>query len=342
MHLSEDHRLTRDAVRQYARERIAPHAARWDRERAFPREALDGLARLGAMGMTVPERWGGAGLDSLSLALAIEEIAAADGATSTIVAVQNSLVCGILAAFGDDTQKERFLRPLAQGRRIGCFCLTEAHAGSDAAAIRTRATRDADGAWTLRGDKQFITSGATADIALVFAVTDPAAGKRGISCFAVPTATPGYVVARVEEKLGQHASDTAQLRFEDCRVPADHLVGAEGQGLRIALGNLEAGRIGIAAQAVGMAQAALDAALQGPAGAGGRRHTTLVIAHRLSTVQRADRILVLEQGRIVEQGRHAGLVAAGGAYARLAALQFGGADRDGDGARSGDGSACGT
>jgi alkylation response protein AidB-like acyl-CoA dehydrogenase len=262
MHLSEDHRLTRDAVRQYARERIAPHAARWDRERAFPREALDGLAQLGAMGMTVPERWGGAGLDSLSLALAIEEIAAADGATSTIVAVQNSLVCGILAAFGDDTQKERFLRPLAQGRRIGCFCLTEAHAGSDAAAIRTRATRDADGAWTLRGDKQFITSGATADIALVFAVTDPAAGKRGISCFAVPTATPGYVVARVEEKLGQHASDTAQLRFEDCRVPADHLVGAEGQGLRIALGNLEAGRIGIAAQAVGMAQAALDAALR--------------------------------------------------------------------------------
>jgi alkylation response protein AidB-like acyl-CoA dehydrogenase len=262
MHLSEDHRLTRDAIRRYAQERIAPHAAQWDRERTFPRAALAGLAQLGALGMTVPERWGGAGLDSLSLALAIEEIAAADGATSTIVAVQNSLACGILAAFGDDAQKERFLRPLAQGRQIGCFCLTEAHTGSDAAAIRTRATRGADGAWTLRGDKQFITSGANADIAIVFAVTDPEAGKQGISCFVVPTATPGYVVARVEDKLGQHASDTAQLRFEDCRVPADHLVGAEGQGLRIALGNLEAGRIGIAAQAVGMAQAALDAALR--------------------------------------------------------------------------------
>ncbi|MEH3087745.1 MAG: acyl-CoA dehydrogenase family protein [Xylophilus ampelinus] len=262
MHLSEDHRLAREAIRQYARQEIAPHAARWDRERSFPRAALDGLGRLGAMGMAVPARWGGAGLDSLSLALALEEIAAADGATSTIVAVQNSLVCGILAAFGDDAQKERFLRPLAEGRLLGCFCLTEAHAGSDAAAIRTRAVRGADGGWTLRGDKQFITSGAHADLAIVFAVTDPAAGKRGVSCFLVPTATPGYVVARVEDKLGQHASDTAQLRFEDCRVPAGHLVGAEGQGLRIALGNLEAGRIGIAAQAVGMARAALEAALR--------------------------------------------------------------------------------
>ncbi len=227
----------------------------------FPREPLAELAALGVWGMVVPERWGGAALDYVSLAVALEEIAAGDGATSTILSVQNSLVCGILNRYGTDEQKERWLKGAASGALLGCFCLTEPHVGSDASAIKTRAVRDGD-AWVLNGVKQFITSGSNARIAIVFAVTDPAAGKRGISCFVVPTDTPGYVVARLEDKLGQRASDTAQILFEDCRIGADHLLGKEGDGYRIALSNLEAGRIGIAAQSVGMARAALEAALR--------------------------------------------------------------------------------
>jgi butyryl-CoA dehydrogenase len=261
MILTTEHEMIRDSVRAYVRDHIAPHAARWDRERIFPREALQGLAALGVLGMTVPEEWGGAGLDTLSLVLALEEIAAGDGATSTIVSVQNSLACGIPAAFGSAAQKERYLKPLARGEMLGCFCLTEPHVGSDASAIRTRAVRDGD-AWVLDGVKQFITTGKEADVAIVFAVTDASAGKRGISCFLVPTVTPGYVVARLEEKLGQNASDTAQIVLESCRVPADHLLGGEGEGYRIALANLETGRIGIAAQSIGMARAAFEAALR--------------------------------------------------------------------------------
>jgi hypothetical protein len=210
--------------------------------------------------MVVPEAWGGAGLDYVSLAVAIEEIAAGDGATSTILSVQNSLVCGILNRYGSDAQKARWLKGAASGELLGCFCLTEPHVGSDAAAIKTRAVKDGN-EWVLNGVKQFITSGKHAKIAIVFAVTDPAAGRKGISCFCVPTDSQGYVVARLEEKLGQHASDTAQILFEDCRIPADCLLGAEGDGYRIALSNLEAGRIGIAAQSVGMARAALEAAV---------------------------------------------------------------------------------
>jgi alkylation response protein AidB-like acyl-CoA dehydrogenase len=247
-------------MRDFARSELAPNAARWDREHHFPRDELRRLGELGALGMVVPERWGGAGLDYVSLAVALEEIAAGDGATSTIVSVQNSVVCGPLNAFGSDAQKERYLEPLARGEQLGCFCLTEPHVGSDAGAIATRAERDADG-WVLNGVKQFITTGANADVAVVFAVTDRAAGKRGISAFVVETRTPGYVVARVEEKMGQRASDTAQILFENCRVPAGSLLGREGEGYRIALANLEAGRIGIAAQAVGMARAACEAAL---------------------------------------------------------------------------------
>ncbi|NTV11660.1 MAG: acyl-CoA dehydrogenase, partial [Zoogloea sp.] len=216
---------------------------------------------LGALGMVVPEEWGGAGMDYVSLVLALEEIAAGDGATSTIVSVQNSLACGITLKYGSQKQKEEWLKPLARGEKLGCFCLTEPHVGSDAAAIRTTAVRDGD-EWVLNGVKQFITTGKNGDVAIVFAVTDKAAGKKGISCFLVPTATPGYIVARIEDKLGQHASDTAQILFENCRVPADALLGAEGEGYRIALSNLEAGRIGIASQSVGMARAALEAAVK--------------------------------------------------------------------------------
>ena len=260
MMLDEDQRLVRDTLRQYSRERLAPGAAVRDRSGEFPAEALAELAALGAWGVVVPEPWGGAGLDYVALAVAIEEIAAGDGAISTILSVQNSLVCGILAKYGDDAQKRRWLRGAASGGLLGCFCLTEPHVGSDAAAIRTRATK-VSGGWTLNGVKQFITSGRNARIAIVFAVTDPAAGRKGISCFCVPTDTPGYVVARVEDKMGQRASDTAQILFEDCHVAADGLLGAEGDGYRIALSNLEAGRIGIAAQSVGMARAALEAAV---------------------------------------------------------------------------------
>jgi alkylation response protein AidB-like acyl-CoA dehydrogenase len=259
--LNDEQRLIRDTLREFASEKLAPNAAQWDRDSTFPRGALAELAQLGVWGMAVPEQWGGAGLDYLTLAVALEEIAVGDGSTSTIMSVQNSLVCGILNKYGTDAQKQRWLRGAATGELLGCFCLTEPHTGSDAATIMTRATRTESG-WVLNGVKQFITSGSNAQIAIVFAVTDPAAGKKGISCFCVPTETKGYVVARLEDKLGQHASDTAQILFEDCRIPADHLLGNAGDGYRIALSNLEAGRIGIASQSVGMARAALEAAVR--------------------------------------------------------------------------------
>ena len=260
MLLTAEQKLVEDTMRAFARDELAPHAAAWDRDHVFPREALRALGRLGALGVVVPEQWGGAQLDYVSLAVALEEIAAGDGATSTIVGVQNSVVCGPIAAFGSDAQKTRYLRALARGEQLGCFCLTEPHTGSDASAIATRAERRGD-RYVLNGVKQFITTGKNADVAIVFAVTDRNAGKKGISAFVVETKTPGYVVARVEEKLGQRASDTAQIVFEDCAVPVSNLLGREGDGYRIALANLEGGRIGIAAQAVGMARAALEAAL---------------------------------------------------------------------------------
>ena len=260
MLLTEEQRLVRDTIRAFAQTELGPNAARWDREHHFPRAALHALGALGALGMVVPERYGGAGMDYVSLAVALEEIAAGDGATSTIVSVQNSVVCGPLNAFGTDAQKEKYLKPLARGERFGCFCLSEPHVGSDAGAITTRAEKQGEH-WILNGVKQFITTGKNADVAIVFAVTDKTSGKKGISGFVVDTSTPGFVVARVEEKLGQRASDTAQIVFENCRVPVANLLGREGNGYRIALANLEAGRIGIAAQAVGMARAALEAAL---------------------------------------------------------------------------------
>ncbi|GAB1461401.1 MAG: acyl-CoA dehydrogenase [Thauera sp.] len=261
MILTQEQELIRDSMRAFAQERLAPFAAEWDRNHTFPREALNELAELGALGMVVPEEWGGAGMDYMSLVLALEEIAAGDGATSTIVSVQNSLPCGILNRFGSDAQKDAWLKPLARGEKLGCFCLTEPHVGSDASAIRTSAVRDGN-EWVLNGVKQFITTGKYADVAIVFAVTDKAAGKKGITCFLVPASAPGYQVGRIEEKMGQKASDTTQILFEDCRIPADSVIGAEGEGYRIALSNLEAGRIGIAAQCLGMARAALEAAVK--------------------------------------------------------------------------------
>ncbi|HJV80633.1 acyl-CoA dehydrogenase family protein [Noviherbaspirillum sp.] len=260
MVLSEQHEMIRDALRSFAQERLAPNAARWDKEHHFPKDELQGLAALGAFGVAVPEELGGAGLDYLSLALVLEEIAAGDGGTSTIISVNNCPVCSIAMMYANDAQKEQWLKPLARGEMLGAFCLTEPHVGSDAAALRTTATRDGDH-YVLNGVKQFITSGKYADVAIVMAVTDKAAGKRGISAFWVPTDTPGYVVARLEEKLGQHSSDTAQILFDNCRIPAQNLIGDEGQGYKIALSGLEGGRIGIASQSVGMARAAFDAAL---------------------------------------------------------------------------------
>ncbi len=260
MLLSEDHRAVQDAVRAYVQAEIAPRAAAWDKSHHFPAAELQGLAALGCYGVAVPAELGGAGLDYLSLALILEEIAAGDGATSTVVSVNNCPVCSILLAFGNADQQQRFLRPLARGEMLGAFCLTEPHAGSQADGLRTTATRDGDD-YVLNGVKQFITSGKNGDVAIVMAVTDKAAGKKGISAFLVPTSTPGYTVARIEDKMGQHASDTAQINFDHCRVPAANLLGEEGMGLRIALSGLEGGRIGIASQCVGMARAAFEAAL---------------------------------------------------------------------------------
>lgn len=260
MLLNQEQEMIRDSMRTFAQERLAPFAAQWDREHIFPTEAVQELGELGAMGMVVPEEWGGAGMDYMSLVLALEEIAAGDGATSTIVSVQNSLACGITLKYGTTAQKQEWLIPLASGKKLGCFCLTEPHTGSDAAALTTRAERDGDN-FILNGVKQFITTGKHAHVAIVFAVTDKLAGKKGISCFLVPTSTPGFLVGRTEDKMGQHASDTVQILFENCRIPASALLGQEGEGYKIALSNLEAGRIGIAAQSVGMARAALEAAV---------------------------------------------------------------------------------
>ncbi|WP_087863625.1 acyl-CoA dehydrogenase family protein [Comamonas thiooxydans] len=261
MLLNQDQEMIRDALRDFVREQITPHAARWDKEHEFPKDVHQGLAALGAYGICVPEELGGAGLDYVSLALVLEEIAAGDGGTSTVISVTNCPVNAILMKYGNAGQQEQWLRPLAQGQMLGAFCLTEPHVGSDASALRTTAVRDG-GDYVINGVKQFITSGKNGDVAIVIAVTDKAAGKKGMSAFIVPTGNPGYQVARLEDKLGQHSSDTAQINFENCRIPAANLIGAEGEGYRIALSALEGGRIGIAAQSVGMARAAFECALQ--------------------------------------------------------------------------------
>jgi butyryl-CoA dehydrogenase len=272
MLLSTDQEAIREAVRAFAQAELWPHAAKWDKEHHFPKDAHRGLAELGAYGICVPESLGGAGLDYVTLAVVLEEIAAGDGGTSTAISVTNCPVNAILMRYGNTQQQERWLRPLAAGQMLGVFCLTEPHVGSDASALRTTAVRVAastdgttaqkqGGDYVLNGVKQFITSGQNGQLAIVIAVTDKAAGKRGMSAFLVPTDTPGYVVARLEDKVGQHSSDTAQINFENCRIPAENLIGEEGEGYKIALSALEGGRIGIAAQSIGMARSAFECAL---------------------------------------------------------------------------------
>jgi alkylation response protein AidB-like acyl-CoA dehydrogenase len=306
--LNEAQRQVRDTARQFAQRELAPTAAERDRVPRFPREAFARMGKLGMLGMTVPAEFGGAGTDHVSYALAVMEIAAADGATSTSFQVHNSLVCLPILRHGTPEQKERYLRPLARGEQLGAFCLTEPGAGSDAAAITTRA-RKIGNKFVLNGAKQFITSGKSADLALVFAVTDPAAGKSGISAFIVPTRTPGYSVVRVEQTMGQRSSDHCQIDFEDCEVLPDQMLGEEGQGLKIALGNLEGGRIGVAAQSVGMARAAYDAALNYAK----ERHTfgKPIIEHQaiafgladMATSLQAAELMVLNAARLRDAGQ---------------------------------------
>ena len=259
MQLTEEQQLIQDMAKSFAQEQIKPYAGEWDQKGIFPKEALAQMGQLGFMGMLIPEEWGGSGTGTLAYVLALEEVAAADGATSTIMSVHNSVGCVPILKIGTEQQKQQFLVPLAQGEMIGAFALTEPHTGSDAAAIKTRAIKDGEH-YIINGSKQFITSGHNAGMIIVFAVTDPSAGKKGISAFLVPRNTPGYEVIRVEEKLGLHASDTCQIALTDVRIHESLRLGAEGEGLKIALANLEGGRIGIAAQAVGFARAALEEA----------------------------------------------------------------------------------
>ncbi|WP_406821566.1 acyl-CoA dehydrogenase [Pseudomonas sp. KnCO4] len=259
MLVTDEQQQIADAVRAFAQERLKPFAEQWDKEHRFPKEAIAEMAELGLFGMLVPEQWGGSDTGYVAYAMALEEIAAGDGACSTIMSVHNSVGCVPILRFGSEQQKAQFLAPLASGAMLGAFALTEPQAGSDASSLKTRARLDGDH-YVLNGSKQFITSGQNAGVVIVFAVTDPDAGKRGISAFIVPTDSPGYQVARVEDKLGQHASDTCQIVFDNVRVPLVNRLGAEGEGYKIALANLEGGRIGIAAQAVGMARAAFEVA----------------------------------------------------------------------------------
>ncbi|MFJ4397023.1 acyl-CoA dehydrogenase [Pseudomonas sp. NPDC089396] len=259
MLVTDEQQQIADAVREFAQERLRPFAEQWDKAHRFPREAIDEMAALGLFGMLVPEQYGGSDTGYVAYAMALEEIAAGDGACSTIMSVHNSVGCVPILKFGSEQQKQQFLTPLASGAMLGAFALTEPQAGSDASSLKTRARLDGDH-YVLNGSKQFITSGQNAGVVIVFAVTDPDAGKRGITAFIVPTDTPGYQVARVEEKLGQHASDTCQIVFDNVRVPVAYRLGEEGQGYKIALANLEGGRIGIASQSVGMARAAFEVA----------------------------------------------------------------------------------
>lgn len=296
MKLTDEQCLIRDSVRDYVQNRIAPHAAEWDKTGHFPAEQLKEMGELGLFGMVIPEQWGGSDTGYVGFALALEEVAAGDGACSTILSVTNSVVCGSLLGFASEYLKTRYLKPLASGQMLGCFCLTEAQAGSDASAIKTRATRDGDD-YVLNGSKTFITSGKNAQVAIVFAVTDPQAGKKGITAFVVPTDNPGYQVGTIEQKMGQHASDTAQVFFKDCRIPVDHRLGDEGDGYKIALMNLESGRIGIGAQSVGMARAAYEIAL----GYAKQRETfgKPIIEHQAVAFRLADMATQLEAAHLM-------------------------------------------
>jgi len=260
MLLTEQQQMIRNMARSFAQERLAPYAAEWDKTCYFPKAELHEMGKLGFLGITVPEEWGGAGADAVSMACVLEELAAGEAATSTIVSGHNSVSCMPIAQFGTPEQKERFLKPMARGEWIGAFALTEAHGGSDAGALTTRAVKSGS-RYIINGSKQFITTGKNGDICIVFAKTHPERGSKGISAFIVPITTPGYKVIRVESKMGQRASDTCQIAFEDMEIPAGNLLGQEGEGYKIALANLESGRIGIASQAVGIARSAYEVAV---------------------------------------------------------------------------------
>ncbi len=258
--LTPDQRMIRDMARDYAQNELRPHAAEWDKAGWIPDSTITQMGELGLLGMVVPEEWGGSYTDYVAYALAVEEISAGESATGTLMSVHNSVGCGPILKYGTEAQKKQWLPDLASGHAIGSFCLTEPHAGSEANNLRTRAVLEGD-EWVLNGAKQFVTNGKRAKMAIVFAVTDPELGKKGLSAFIVPTSTPGFIVDRVEHKLGIRASDTCAITLENCRIPADNLLGLRGKGLAIALSNLEGGRIGIAAQSVGIARAAFEAAL---------------------------------------------------------------------------------
>jgi alkylation response protein AidB-like acyl-CoA dehydrogenase len=257
---TDEQRMIRDSARDFALQELKPHASQWEKDGWIADSAVVKLGELGLLGMMVPDEWGGSYTDYIAYALAVEEIAAGDAATAALVSVHSSVGCGPILKYGDTQQKQRYLTEMAQGRIIGCFCLTEPQAGSEAHNLKTRAVLDG-GTWVLNGTKQFITNGKRAKIAIVFAVTDPELGKKGLSAFIVPTDTPGFIAGSPERKLGIRASDTCAITFDNCRIGADCLLGLRGKGLSIALSNLEGGRIGIAAQAIGIARAAFDASL---------------------------------------------------------------------------------
>lgn len=308
MELTSEQSMIRDMAREFAREKLMPGAAERDTSKRFPKAEIAEMGKLGLLGMLVPEQYGGSGSDYVSLALAIAEIAAADGGASTVVSVQNSLICTALLRYGSEEQKQKFLIPAARGEMLGAFCLTEPQAGSDASSLATSAKKDGD-SYVLNGTKQFISNGKNGDVAIVFAVTDKSAGKAGISAFLVPTNTPGYIVSSVEHKMGQHSSDTAQILFENARIPAANLLGKEGEGYTIALSNLEGGRIGIAAQALGLAQAAYYTATRYAherESFGKPIHQHQAVGFRLAdmaTQLEAARLMVLNAARLRDSGK---------------------------------------
>ena len=305
--LTEEQRMIRDMARDFAREQLAPHAGRWDKEGWIPDAIVAQMGELGLLGMVVPEEWGGTFSDYTSYAIAIEEVSVGCAATGGLMSVHNSVGCGPILAWGSEAQKKAWLPDLASGRKIGAFCLTEPQAGSEANNLKTRAALK-DGKWVLDGNKQFVTNGKRAAVAIVFAVTDPELGKKGLSAFIVPTDAPGFNVQRTEKKMGIRASDTCAIALESCAIPAENLLGPRGKGLAIALSNLEGGRIGIASQALGIARAAFEAAL-----AYSRERTQFgkkIIEHQsianmladMHTRLNAARLLILHAARMRDEG----------------------------------------
>jgi butyryl-CoA dehydrogenase len=294
MLLNEQQAGVRNMAREFARKEITPFAAQWDRDETVPVEVLARMGKLGLMGVCVPEQWGGAGADFVSYVSAMEEIAYGDAGLSNMMAATNSPVAAGLLAFGNDAQKEEFLRPLAGGKSVAAFLLSEPQAGSEAGNLKTRAEKR-NHSYILNGTKNFITAGETADIAMVLAVTDPSGGKSGISCFMARTKRAGYIVSRREKKLGHRTCDTCQIVLENFEIPESDLLGRPGEGLRIALSSLDSGRVGVAAQSVGVAQAAFDCALKYAR----ERHTfgKAIIDHQAIGFQLAEMATKIEVAR---------------------------------------------